>query len=92
MGDENRDPRTGDTTDAATDDCDRSDDNESLTDADEGITDATQPAPPETNTTPTAHESEQTDEADPGSHLTDVPDGAGCTEIWEHLSDERDED
>lgn len=23
-------------------------------------------------------------------HLQDVPDGAGCTEIWEHLSRERD--
>ncbi|ACM56672.1 hypothetical protein [Halorubrum lacusprofundi] len=26
------------------------------------------------------------------AHLTDVPDGAGCTEIWEHLSDGRDEE
>ncbi|WP_175424073.1 hypothetical protein [Haladaptatus sp. W1] len=25
-------------------------------------------------------------------HLKDVPDGAGCTEIWEHLSDDRDEE
>lgn len=25
-------------------------------------------------------------------HLQDVPDGAGCTEIWEHLSHERDGD
>ncbi len=25
-------------------------------------------------------------------HLQNVPDGAGCTEIWEHLSDGRDED
>ncbi|MFC6724034.1 hypothetical protein ACFQE1_06525 [Halobium palmae] len=23
------------------------------------------------------------------SHLADVEDGAGCTEIWEHLSDRR---
>jgi hypothetical protein len=23
-------------------------------------------------------------------HLDDVPDGAGCTEIWEKLSDDRD--
>lgn len=22
-------------------------------------------------------------------HLEDVPDGAGCTEIWDHLSDRR---
>lgn len=25
------------------------------------------------------------------SHLDDVQDGCGCTEIWEHMSDERDE-
>jgi len=24
------------------------------------------------------------------NHLDDVDDGCGCTEIWEHLSDERD--
>jgi len=24
-------------------------------------------------------------------HLDDVDDGCGCTEIWEHLSDEREE-
>jgi hypothetical protein len=24
-------------------------------------------------------------------HLESVEDGCGCTEIWEHLSDERDE-
>ncbi len=24
-------------------------------------------------------------------HLRDVPVGAGCTEIWEHLSDHREE-
>ena len=24
-------------------------------------------------------------------HLDDVEDGCGCTEIWEHLSDEREE-
>lgn len=22
-------------------------------------------------------------------HVTDLPDGAGCTEIWEHLSERR---
>ncbi|MFT4883431.1 MAG: hypothetical protein ACI8U4_000937 [Natronomonas sp.] len=26
------------------------------------------------------------------SHLDDVEDGCGCTEIWEHMSDERDAD
>jgi hypothetical protein len=25
-------------------------------------------------------------------HLADVPDGCGCTEIWEHLSEQRDEE
>lgn len=26
------------------------------------------------------------------THLSEVPDGAGCTEIWEHLSEERESD
>ena len=26
------------------------------------------------------------------SHLDDVADGSGCTEIWEHLSEHRDTD
>lgn len=26
------------------------------------------------------------------AHLRDIPDGAGCTEIWEHLTNGRDED
>jgi len=26
------------------------------------------------------------------AHLRDVEEGAGCTEIWEHLSETRDED
>ena len=31
-----------------------------------------------------------TDEADDdGAHLEDVPSGAGCTEIWEKLSEQR---
>jgi hypothetical protein len=25
------------------------------------------------------------------SHLADLSDGAGCTEIWEHLSEQRNE-
>lgn len=29
---------------------------------------------------------------DDGAHLDELPDGAGCTEIWEHLSDGRDDD
>lgn len=28
--------------------------------------------------------------AEDDDHLTDVPDGAGCTEIWEHISERRD--
>ncbi|MFC4358276.1 hypothetical protein ACFO0N_09995 [Halobium salinum] len=31
---------------------------------------------------------EEEEEAD-DAHLADVQDGAGCTEIWEHLSDRR---
>lgn len=27
-----------------------------------------------------------------GEHLADLPDGIGCTEIWEHLSEQREED
>lgn len=25
-------------------------------------------------------------------HLEDVEDGCGCAEVWEHLSDQRDDD
>ncbi|NEU55310.1 hypothetical protein [Halorussus sp. MSC15.2] len=32
---------------------------------------------------------ESTDER---SHLEDVEDGAGCTEIWEHLSERREDE
>ncbi len=38
------------------------------------------------NTTPRAGESD--DDAD-DAHLQDVEDGAGCTEIWETLSERR---
>jgi hypothetical protein len=31
------------------------------------------------------------EERDGESHLDDVQDGAGCTEIWEHLSENRDD-
>jgi len=34
---------------------------------------------------------ESDNEAVDTSHLDDVEDGCGCTEIWEHMSDERDE-
>ena len=30
-------------------------------------------------------------EADVTSHLDDLADGAGCTEIWSHLSESREE-
>lgn len=38
---------------------------------------------------------ERDESADPdkepvANHLDDVKDGAGCTEIWEHLSNQRD--
>lgn len=26
------------------------------------------------------------------AHLEDVPDGCGCTEIWDHLSEHREDD
>jgi len=31
------------------------------------------------------------DDEDDTGHLADLPDGAGCTEIWEHISESRDE-
>jgi hypothetical protein len=31
---------------------------------------------------------DRTDEA-PDDHLQDLPDGSGCTEIWEHLAERR---
>ena len=35
-------------------------------------------------------ETEAEDEPeDADDHLSDVPDGAGCTEIWEHLAERR---
>ena len=40
------------------------------------------------------NETAEDDSTDPDDedHLADVPDGAGCTEIWDHLSAERDEE
>jgi hypothetical protein len=35
---------------------------------------------------------EETDERPVDDHLKDVDDGCGCTEIWEHLSDNREEE
>ena len=34
--------------------------------------------------------SNQSTTTEDDTHLADVPDGAGCTEIWEHLSGDRD--
>ena len=31
------------------------------------------------------------EEADPHEHLEGIRDGAGCAEIWEYLSEEREE-
>lgn len=31
------------------------------------------------------------DDVDDDAHLDDVEDGCGCTEIWEHLSDQRED-
>ncbi|UPW01607.1 hypothetical protein M0R88_05750 [Halorussus gelatinilyticus] len=39
-----------------------------------------------------ADESEESDADRERSHLSDVADGAGCTEIWEHLSDRREDE
>lgn len=42
----------------------------------------------------TAADGDEADE-DPGDardHLRDVPVGSGCTEIWEHLAERREED
>ncbi|QKG91452.1 hypothetical protein HPS36_00810 [Halorubrum salinarum] len=36
-------------------------------------------------------ETREGDEPDDAGHLDDVPDGAGCTEIWERLSERREE-
>jgi hypothetical protein len=42
---------------------------------------------------PDTDEEEAADEPDAEEygHLDDLADGAGCTEIWEHLSDSREE-
>lgn len=40
--------------------------------------------------TVTAQDDEHDEELD--AHLSDVEVGAGCTEIWEHLSESRDDE
>jgi len=44
-----------------------------------------------TETEPTETEPEAGDDEDDTGHLENLPDGAGCTEIWEHISENRDE-
>lgn len=34
----------------------------------------------------------KTEDPEETAHLDELPDGIGCAEIWEHLSDERDDD
>jgi hypothetical protein len=34
----------------------------------------------------------ETDDEAATDHLDDVEDGSGCTEIWEHLSEQRESD
>lgn len=41
---------------------------------------------------PTTPSEPAADEESVREHLQDVEDGCGCTEIWEHLSETRDED
>ncbi len=38
-----------------------------------------------------ALEADEGESRDDDSHLDDVPDGAGCAEIWERLSEHREE-
>jgi hypothetical protein len=38
-----------------------------------------------------ACDTEEESKRETESHLSDVEDGAGCTEIWEHLSEQREE-
>ncbi|GGC70212.1 hypothetical protein [Haloferax sulfurifontis] len=33
----------------------------------------------------------EAEDEDPAAHLKDLEDGAGCTEIWSHLSESREE-
>lgn len=35
-------------------------------------------------------DSEQDTATDAPEHLEELPDGSGCTEIWEHISENRD--
>jgi hypothetical protein len=43
-------------------------------------------------TTASPDSEEDTDEEVANEHLESIEDGCGCTEIWEHLSEKRDND
>ncbi|WP_259371275.1 MULTISPECIES: hypothetical protein [Halostella] len=40
----------------------------------------------------TTQEPDEEEEEQVDDHLADVEEGAGCTEIWEHLSERRNDD
>jgi len=40
----------------------------------------------------TAQSNAQEEDEDARSHLDDLADGCGCAEVWEHLSERRNED
>jgi hypothetical protein len=42
--------------------------------------------------TTTTQETDEEEEEQVDEHLADVEEGAGCTEIWEHLSEQRSDD
>ncbi|MFB6202148.1 MAG: hypothetical protein ABEI98_09080 [Halorhabdus sp.] len=44
-----------------------------------------------TDTSETVQSTARGDETDTQAHLADVEVGAGCTEIWEHLSETRED-
>lgn len=54
--------------------------------------DETPAGDPRTDEDEAAPAPDAVDEAAERDHLGDVPDGSGCAEIWEHLTEERDDD
>jgi hypothetical protein len=50
----------------------------------------TQEADPETHTETTTHDN--SDSSEVGDHLEDVDDGIGCAEVWEYMSEKREDD
>ncbi len=45
-----------------------------------------------TNAAERSPESIEQDEERDDAHLDDIEEGAGCTEIWEHLAEQREDD